>query len=156
MNKVIFVILLMGFAAMSQAQGRRGNIEKKVEAKKVGYLTNKLDLSPGEAQVFWPVYNMYTDKLKSFNNYDDEASLSNDEDIDADNEIRNLIETEKQKLSVKEEYIAKFKQVIGAEKTLILLRSERGFKREMLKSIRKRKEKGIKPFKKEKKSKEDK
>jgi hypothetical protein len=146
----------MGFALMSQAQGRRGNIEEKIEAKKIGYLTNKLDLSPEEAQLFWPVYNMYTDKLKSFNNHDDEASFSSDEDVDANNEIKNLIETEKQKLSVKEEYIAKFKEAIGAEKTLLLLQSERGFKKEMLKSIRKRKEKGIKRNMKEKKSKEDK
>ena len=140
MNKIIFATLLMGFTLMSQAQGRRGNMEKKIEAKKVGYLTNKLDLSPEEAQVFWPVYNMYTEKLKSFSEDVDETSLSNDESKSADKKISDLIETERQKLAVKEEYIAKFKKAIGSEKTLKLLQSEKGFKKEMLKSIRKRKE----------------
>jgi len=141
MNKITFVILLLGFSLATQAQGRRGNIEQRVEAKKVGYLTDKLELTPEEAQVFWPLYNMYNDKLKSLNEFNDESSSSDTKKVDAEKEIDALIEREQQKINTKQEYISKFKKAIGAEKTLKLLESERGFKREMLKGIRKRKEK---------------
>ena len=38
---------------------------KKIESQKIAYITKALDLSSEEAQVFWPVYNNFSDEMKS-------------------------------------------------------------------------------------------
>ena len=37
--------------------------KEKIEALKMGYISKELDLSPEEAQKFWPVYNQYQKEL---------------------------------------------------------------------------------------------
>jgi len=150
MKKIYFVLLLLVFTILGQSQDRRDNLTDRIEVKKIGYLTDKLDLTPEEAQVFWPIYNMYSDKMKAYSRNHESAKVSDKETMSADDKISDLIKNEKERLSIKEEYISKFKQVIGSEKTLELLKSERGFKKEVLQSIRKRKEKGLKGYRKEK------
>lgn len=36
--------------------------ERKLEAQRIAYITNKLDLSSEESIKFWPVYNEYSKK----------------------------------------------------------------------------------------------
>ena len=43
---------------------RQNERKENIEAMKIGFLTKKLDLTPEEAQKFWPVYNQYSDKMK--------------------------------------------------------------------------------------------
>ena len=64
MKKVISVLCaLTVLAAGAFAQGpgpRRGNDEgwrERVRSEKVAFLTEEIDLSESEAQVFWPIYN---------------------------------------------------------------------------------------------------
>ena len=54
--KPIFVASLLFYVPMFlQAQNRGPNQE--IEAYKVAWLTQKLELSPDEAKIFWPIYN---------------------------------------------------------------------------------------------------
>ena len=57
-------IALAGFSSTSIAQTQEDRKEK-IEAMKVAFITQKLDLSSKEAQVFWPLYNDYQDKLQA-------------------------------------------------------------------------------------------
>ena len=64
MKKVISVLCaLTVLAAGAFAQGpgpRRGNDEgwrERVRSEKVAFLTEEIDLTESEAQVFWPIYN---------------------------------------------------------------------------------------------------
>ena len=38
---------------------------KKIEIQKIAFITKALDLSSEEAQVFWPVYNNFSDEMKT-------------------------------------------------------------------------------------------
>jgi len=38
---------------------------KKIESQKIAFITKALDLSSEEAQVFWPVYNDFSDEMKT-------------------------------------------------------------------------------------------
>ena len=64
MKKVISILCVLAvFAAGAWAQGqhpRRGNENgwrERVRAEKVAFLTEEIDLTESEAQVFWPIYN---------------------------------------------------------------------------------------------------
>ncbi|MCQ2137312.1 MAG: hypothetical protein MJY60_01255 [Bacteroidales bacterium] len=62
-------LIMMGTACL--AQDRKDDNHKKtweaIKAEKVGFITDKLDLSVEEAQVFWPVYNAYMKELSAAN-----------------------------------------------------------------------------------------
>ncbi len=74
MKKVISILCFLAvFAAGAWAQGqppRRGNENgwrERVRAEKVAFLTEEIDLSESEAQVFWPIYNqIQKEKRESF------------------------------------------------------------------------------------------
>ena len=65
MKKVIsvlcaLVVLSMGVSAQNHQGQRRGGDKgwrERVRAEKVAFLTQEIDLTESEAQVFWPIYN---------------------------------------------------------------------------------------------------
>ena len=69
----ILLLILMSFNnSFSQTEpdeneGEKVNVEK-IKTLKKDYLTEKLNLTPQESSVFWPVYNDYSSKRekKSF------------------------------------------------------------------------------------------
>ena len=58
------MILAFGFGTYAQNLRQGGGRPETVEAIKIAYFTRKLNLTPEEAQKFWPVYNQYADELK--------------------------------------------------------------------------------------------
>ena len=75
MKKVIsafVMVALMTTAAFAQQhqqgqrQGRRdgGNWRERIRAEKVAFLTEQIDLTESEAQVFWPIYNELQQKQR--------------------------------------------------------------------------------------------
>ncbi len=54
---VIMCVLLPSLAARGQNQRF-----ERIDAFRIGFFTKRLNLSPKEAEMFWPVYNDYQDK----------------------------------------------------------------------------------------------
>jgi hypothetical protein len=61
---IITMMLAFGFGTYAQNPRHGGGRPETVEAIKIAYFTRKLNLTPEEAQKFWPVYNQYADELK--------------------------------------------------------------------------------------------
>lgn len=55
---VIFFLLSCTYICNAQQPGAR------VEAIKIAFITKQLNLSPAEAQRFWPVFNSYSNEVK--------------------------------------------------------------------------------------------
>jgi hypothetical protein len=130
--------LLLCFAT-SQAQP--GDRKEKIEAFKVAFITQRLNLGTKEAQAFWPVYNEYLDKLEAArslrsadlkNNRINPESLS---DKDAAALLGNELLAREKEAQVTREYYEKFKTVLSVKKALLLFKAEDDFKRELLKQI---------------------
>src|SRR3954462_11911674 len=45
-------------------QGSDAELRDRIRAAHVAYLSQKLDLTPDEAQKFWPLYNQYTKEVE--------------------------------------------------------------------------------------------
>lgn len=54
------IYLMLLFSVLSFAQNNR-KIEK-IKAIQVAFISNKLNLTPEEAQKFWPIFNQFSDK----------------------------------------------------------------------------------------------
>ena len=64
MKKFYTILLSMLFFHGAMAQDDQHGLGR-LEAYKIAYLTKKLNLSPQEAQQFWPIYNKYQQEIKS-------------------------------------------------------------------------------------------
>ena len=66
--KYVVTILALSFLSLGQANAQdeklEGSKREKLQALKVGYLTEKLALTPEEAQAFWPLYNEMEARVK--------------------------------------------------------------------------------------------
>ncbi len=115
---------------------------KQIESQKIAFITNHLELTPEEAQVFWPVYNEYTAALKNINEGRRKNSKEIREDIESlsDKEIAKRIDNhiilDQKELDIKKKYHAEFKKVLSNKKIAKLYHSEDQFKRELLKRLK--------------------
>lgn len=57
MKKFALSLIALCIAAAAYAQGPQKGAANRLESEHVAFLTQALDLSPEEAQAFWPVYN---------------------------------------------------------------------------------------------------
>ena len=143
--RIIYVIvfaLALSSTVMAQAnQNRKDRIEKKMESRKIAYITQGLDLSPAEAQQFWPIYNEYQSKIKESRKNNrvkvPEEDLSDD---DANEFLDNLLEREQNELNLKRDYFDRMKTVVSAKKVAKLYILEKKFREEVLADIKGRME----------------
>jgi Spy/CpxP family protein refolding chaperone len=134
------------YAQSGQAERmNKGERKEKVEAMKIAYLTNQLDLTPAEAQQFWPVFNEYETKIQAIRQSRRKDKKEGSDNLDqlTDKEVEALIDSEvgfrQKELDVLKEYHAKFKAVLPIRKVAKLYRAQEDFKRELLKKIQERK-----------------
>ena len=71
--------------------------QEKIEAMKVGFITQKLDLSSEEAQKFWPVYNKYQDELKGIRESRRNEIEGKSMETMSDKDVEKLIDNELQR-----------------------------------------------------------
>ena len=117
----------------------------KIKSLKVAFLTERLDLSSKEAQTFWPIYNEYDEKRDAMREkkHDQVYRKIRDAENLSEKEAGKLIEQyltfEEQEEELDKNFIQKINKVISSKKTLLLLRSEYEFKKQLLKQYRHKK-----------------
>lgn len=142
-QRALAVLLLMftSFTALAQPdkdKEKENDKDDKIEAMKIGFLTKKLDLTPQEAQVFWPVYNEYNAKLEELRKKRRKEMQAAREGSDnlTDKELETLVDGEmtfrQKELDLQKEYHSKFKSVLPVRKVAKLYIAEEQFKRELL------------------------
>jgi hypothetical protein len=91
--------------AMRQARMQR------VEALKIAYLNQQLNLSPDEARTFWPAYNQYENELHAAISEHASDEIARDEAI----------------LNIRKKYQPQFSGILGRPRANHLFESERQF-----------------------------
>jgi predicted nuclease with TOPRIM domain len=114
---------------------------EKIQAMKVGYITEKLDLTTKEAQDFWPTYNEFDAKMdetrKSMRKMRKSgASIDEMTDAEVEKMISNFDNMRQKELDIHNEYHQKFKAILPIKKVAKLYKAEQGFKRELLKKLK--------------------
>ncbi len=126
---------------VSQQKVEHQKQKERIEAQRIAFITDKLELTPTEAQVFWPVYNEYDKKRHELNKgfrkdrRDDNVieELTDKEALEiADQQ---LVEAQKM-LDLRKEYHSRFKSVLPPKKLLKLYDSEREFQKHLIDRIR--------------------
>jgi hypothetical protein len=138
-------ILFTGSTCFLQAQTPTP-VREKVESMKVGFLTERLNLTPEEAKAFWPVYTKYENELEALRKTRREnlvnAKKNFDEMTDKDIEkaVDNEIAFRQSELDLLKKYHPQFKQVLPIKKVAKLYRAEEDFKAKLLDMIQEKRE----------------
>jgi len=142
MNKLQIIIFFVLLPAALMAQ--RGNHHEKMQAEKVSYLTQKLDLTVMEAQKFWPVYNAFQDEMRALamekRKLEQNTCIHHDNELSAaeiEKNIDRMVELETLKAATEARYHKKFKEVLPIEKVAHLYHYEHEFRRYLLEKYRK-------------------
>jgi hypothetical protein len=137
-----FVVLTMMQATAQPGQANKKARMEKMEAQRVAFITDRLDLTPSEAQVFWPVYNEYDAKRHELTRTYHKAPLGEEKPIEEMTEKEatevadaQLIEAQKL-LDLRKEYHARFKSVLPVKKVILLYDSERDFQKQLIDRLR--------------------
>ena len=137
-------IALAVFLLVSIGLFAQPNTHDKIKAKKVAFITEKLDFSSREAQQFWPFYNEREKKLATLKaQRKAELRLAKEQARNlSETDIENLVDGEfeyKQKvLDIKKEYHKKFKLTMPITKLAKLYRAEEDFTKWLIEQLRNR------------------
>jgi hypothetical protein len=59
--KKYLLVLLLTLGSLSQIKAQNG---EKIQTLKIAFITQKLQLTPDEAEKFWPIYNQYDNEME--------------------------------------------------------------------------------------------
>jgi hypothetical protein len=118
--------------------------KEKVEALKRSYFSEKLELTPTEAEKFWPIYNEFSkkeDALRKAKKGDkkkgEEPKLNEKEALA---EIDRVAQNNKEHIDLESQFLKDCLPVLGPDRTMRLVRLEHEFQRELLQHMREKKE----------------
>jgi hypothetical protein len=126
--KSILVFLTLSSASFGQIQ-RPGNPEaraaelKKIQAMEMAFITKELNLSPDEAQKFWPVFNQYRNELRS---------------VATENKQKDQLERQQKMLDLRKKYREDFSKVMNQERANKVFGAEDEFKSLVRREFQKR------------------
>ena len=125
-------ILCICFISM-QALSQNGNgLTKKEQkqAQRVAFLTQKLALTPAEAEVFWPVYREYQQAritLRKTSKPSKKGKVAELSDAELEKLLDDMIAYKQKELDLKKMYHEKFKAILPIKKVAKLYHAEEQF-----------------------------
>ena len=129
MKKYLLIVSLM-LVTLSHVKAQEPTGEK-IQALKIAFITQKLQLSPDEAQKFWPVYNQYDNEIHN---------------IELDKSDPNVIDKEEKILNVRKKYLSSFQKILGPDKTNRLFNAERDFRGILIRRLQNRNQQRLGPL----------
>jgi len=118
-----FFLIPAAIFAQDDEPTRMGNDGKKIQAMEVAYMTKELNLTPEEAQRFWPVFNKYREDVRSV--------LNNRSNTDQ-------LEKQQQVLDLRKRYRNDFSRILTQERANRVFSSEDQFRQMVRREFQKR------------------
>jgi Spy/CpxP family protein refolding chaperone len=112
------------------------NGRQKIEAAKIGMITNRLNLTTDQAPQFWAVYNEYNAKKQELNRrirqLSNEPGRTNLNENQLVNGLREINATKQKLADLDEEYMSRFLKVISPAQLTELYKTEQTFNRMLI------------------------
>jgi Spy/CpxP family protein refolding chaperone len=145
-QKHILLILISFTSSLGYTQPPGGGPSEKkreqIHAQKIAFISTQLNLTPDEAQKFWPIYNQYEAEIEKIrkerrgymNELKKSAELSDDRAYELTEKI---FATETKESQTRLNYLKQFASVVGKKKAAEVFIAEEKFKRELLEKLKK-------------------
>lgn len=133
MKKILPIVFIIFFSGLSPVKAQQFNGDskaEKIQALKIAFITQKLQLTPDEAQKFWPVYNQYQTEVQG---------------LEGGNN-GNVIDNEQKLLDIRKKYLGSFERILGPQKTNNLFNAERDFRSILIQRLQNRNQQRLNPL----------
>ena len=136
----IVLLILLAIPAFSQEDApdnlpRDPKAQQKIKAAHAAYITERLGLTPEEAEKFWPVYREYSQKRQEIKLQFRDAKKSGQDEknlLDLDLKIK------QQELDLEKDYSGRLQRIITPQKLMNLRQAEGDFRKLLLRQIQQR------------------
>lgn len=128
---LLILFLIMGNTVILKAQEPNDPRVEKVQSLKIAFITQKLQLTPEEAQRFWPVYDQYQKEVQN---------------LQMENPNRPVIKNEEELLDIRKKYLGTFEKMLGPDKTNRLFNAERDFRTLLIRRLQNRNQQRFGPM----------
>ncbi|MDN4164857.1 hypothetical protein QWY31_05050 [Cytophagales bacterium LB-30] len=141
MKKIlIYIILCMGLNTVAQAQEKEAL--KKIESARIALISERLALTPEQAEKFWPVYREYTQKRQALRQELQQARRGIDGHEMTEEESKALLEVgldvKERELHLDKEYSERLLTVISSKQLMALRIAEEDFRKMLIKQLERR------------------
>ena len=123
MKNILLILSISLISFCAQAQEDNATKKEKIQALKIAFITQKLELTSDEAQRFWPVYNRYEADIKQ---------------TMIENKGGDVIDNEEKILNIRKKYRSEFSRILGQPKMNKLFATEREFRGVLMRQLKER------------------
>ena len=132
---IVFILFLFSFGAFAQSK----EAMKKIESARIALITERLGLSPDQAEKFWPVYREYNlerrEIRQEFRNARQGVDMQNLTEEQSKQLIQKSMEMKQKELNLEKEYSGRLSEVISTQQLFKLKNAEKDFQQMLLKRI---------------------
>ena len=140
MKRIAVILLIVLICPVVKSFGQNTNLEK-LNNYKIGFFTKRLNLTSGEAEKFWPIYNEYQvqrnqlqlEKMKINRNFNQNESTLSDKQLEemGDRYVDLLV----QESGLAVTFHKKLKTVLSPAKVIMYYQAENQYKVQLLNEL---------------------
>lgn len=125
--------------------GQTDDARARIEAAKIALITERLQLTPAQAEKFWPIYNEYSRKQEAIRRTFNQARSQHNVQTATEEENKRMLElgmqTKERTIDLERVYSERLLQVIDNRQLLSLRKAEADFKVMILNRLREQQQK---------------
>jgi len=138
-------LLILLSTAGSFAQSKEAM--KKIQSARIALITERLELTPTEAEKFWPVYREFNQERmalrKQLRDTRKNVDMSNLSDEESKRLMTKSLDIKQKELNLEKEYTKRFQKVISTQQILQLRNAEKDFQQMLLRRLQRERQKQL-------------
>lgn len=141
---LLTALVAIAFGTIAQAQPDPEKREARLAAFRAEVFTRVLNLTPEEAQGFWPLYNEFADKREQAQQELRPAKqLDQMSDPEVEDQIKRHFEMKQRELDLERDFYQKVRKVLALRKIAKLPMAEREFRESLVKKLQEARERKL-------------
>ena len=137
---ILWAFMLVGFIVNGQDRQARN----KIESARIALITERLGLTPEQAEKFWPVYREYSQKRRELAQELRQARQGIDPQNMSEEQSRRLVDlamdVKQREVDLEKQYSNRMMNVISSQQMLSLRKAEDDFRRMLLQRLQERRQ----------------
>ena len=135
-KKTLWVILLLSTSVAAMAQRNPELRDKKIQNYRVAVFTKVLNLTPSEAEGFWPVFNEYLDKREEVQaQLKPTSQLDGMNDSEVEEYVKKYFELRQREIDLEKDLGQKLRKVLPLRKIAKIPVAEREFREALVQKL---------------------
>jgi len=140
--KTIITMLSFVFLVSPLVAQKNNEARNKIQRARIGLISERLNLTPEQAEKFWPLYRQFLDQKKSIQTQFKDRLGGIDPKNATEEETKKVLELrlelKQRELSLEKEYSERLLNVITSKQLVSLRQAEQEFRKKLLEMIKKR------------------